>query len=420
MPPFLYEPEKRPLRAVGDVLGKMPLPGDLRAGPMHRIPALQWKTWVRLAFVEAGSDWRSLNKLAVENGHLRDYLIVPAMHNGALGVRECSEHAGVVAGASRPHNGAFSIADPRYDQSSKWCDGQAYGVRRWDAPTGTIGGQQNPGQGGYSVADPRGPQDRKPFSKYAVSGWGMSSGTVIGGDDTGAYAVSDPRHAGPAKHSNEFRIVPSGRSSLAVTSAHGTGQGVADPRQPGQPFGKYAVTRYDGAAGTVISGSTTGQGAFAVADPRSGIQRGKGDNYLTAGHYGVTRWSGPAGAVSAAACHDNGRWSVADPRLPAAADKLVCRIEALDGTWHRPFTTLELAALQSLFDPEDRFELDGLSDQAWRERIGNAVPSDAACAIAGVMGTTLLLAWSGETFMLSSQPIWVRDVAVALAMRGAQ
>jgi hypothetical protein len=81
--------------------------------------------------------------------------------------------------------------------------------------------------------------------------------------------------------------------------------------------------------------------------------------------------------------------------------------------------TLELAALQSLFDPEEKFELDGLSDQAWRERIGNAVPSDTACAIAGVMGTTLLLAWSGETFMLSAQPIWVRDVAMALAVQGA-
>ena len=58
-------------------------------------------------------------------------------------------------------------------------------------------------------------------------------------------------------------------------------------------------------------------------------------------------------AVSAAACHDNGRWSVADRRLPAATDNLVAVIRAEDGTWHRPFTTLELAALQSLFDPAD-------------------------------------------------------------------
>ena len=83
---------------------------------------------------------------------------------------------------------------------------------------------------------------------------------------------------------------------------------------------------------------------------------------------------------------------------------------------HRPFTTLELAALQSLVDPEEQLELDGLSDQDWRERIGNAVPPDAAEAVAEVMGTTLLLAWSGESFMLSASPIWVRPIAVALSV----
>lgn len=474
VPPFLYEPDKRPLRAVGDVLGKMLMPGDLRAGPMHRVPSLQWKTWVRLAFVEAGSDWRSLNKLAIENGHLRDYLIVPDMHHGVLGVREWDQPAGAVAGASRPQNGSFAVADPRqqlyaagygvtpweatagavageslpsngkfavadprFEQSTKWTDGQAYGVRRWGDTSGTIGGQQNPGQGAYCVADPRGPQDRKPFSKYAVSGWDMHAGTVIGGDDTGAYAVSDPRHAGPAKHSNEFRIVPWNGHANAVTSAHGSGQALADPRPNWDGrHGHLHVADWECASRTVTAGGKGVQGGYlSVADPRSGMARGKGDAYLTAGHYGVVPWNTSSGAVSAAACHDNGSWSVADPRtgtssgadvpapvpaMPAPADKVVCRIQALDGTWHRPFTTLELAALQSLFDPEERFELDGLSDQAWRERIGNAVPSDAAKAIGEVMGTTLLLAMTGETFMLSAQPIWVRDVAMALTMPGAQ
>ncbi|MBR7784597.1 DNA cytosine methyltransferase, partial [Undibacterium sp. LFS511W] len=81
-----------------------------------------------------------------------------------------------------------------------------------------------------------------------------------------------------------------------------------------------------------------------------------------------------------------------------------------------PFTTLELAALQSLIEPEEYLELEGLSDSNWRERIGNAVPPDAATAIAEVMGTTLLLAWSGETFVLSAAPIWVQPVAVALSV----
>jgi hypothetical protein len=152
-------------------------------------------------------------------------------------------------------------------------------------------------------------------------------------------------------------------------------------------------------------------GAMSVADPRA-MHRARGNDYLTGGHYGVVPWDEPSGAVSAAAGHDNGRWSVADPRMPVTTEQLVAVIRSLDGTWHRPFTTLELAALQSLVEPEAFLELDGLSDSAWRERIGNAVPPNAAQAIAGVMGTTLILAATGQTFVLSSLPIWVRSVAI--------
>lgn len=293
VPPFLYEPEKKKLQAVGTVLDRMPMPGDTAAGPMHRVPNLHWKTWVRLAFVEAGSDWRSLNKLAVEDGVLRDYLIVPEFHRGYLGVNRWDESMGTVAGRSTPSNGSFSIADPRFPADGDY--GQL-GVRSWNESTGTVTGQRSPIQGGFSVADPR---------------------------------------TGKDAHANVYRIVG---------------------------------------------------------------------------------WGETSGAVSSAACHDNGRWSVADPRLPEPSDKLVAVIRALDGTWHRPFTTLELAALQSLIEPEEYLELDGLSDSDWRERIGNAVPPAAAEAIANVMFQTLLLAWSGETFILSSAPIWVQPVAIAMSL----
>ena len=427
VPPFLYQPDAKPLRAVGDVLGRMLLPGDQRAGPMHRIPSLQWKTWVRLAFVEAGSDWRSLNRLAVEDGVLRDYLIVPDMHNGVLGVRRWEDASGTVTGNARPQTGAFSVADPRQTLYAA-----GYGVTPWHASSGAVAGESLPSNGRFAVADPRAAEGAAQYQQYGVLPWDGTAGAIIGvkSPGQGTFSVADPRHTGPAKHSNEFRVVRWDRKSCAVTGAHGTGQCVADPRNAGPVFGKYAVTRFGKPAGTVISGSTTGQGALAVADPRSGMDAARGA-YHTGGHYGVIRWTSSAGAVSAAACHDNGRWSVSDPRvcdsvqvevpgkLPAAADRLVCRIVSEDGTWHRPFTTLELAALQSLVDPEEMLELDGLNDQAWRERVGNAVPSSAAHAIAHVMGETLLLAWAGETFNLSSQPIWVRPMAVGLSVGGA-
>lgn len=49
---------------------------------------------------------------------------------------------------------------------------------------------------------------------------------------------------------------------------------------------------------------------------------------------------------------------------------------------------------------------------------GIDVDPAAARAIAEEMGRTLLLAWTGQTFALSSTPIWVRDVAVAMTLPG--
>lgn len=418
VPPFLYEPPKRKLLPVGAVLGRMPLPGDPAGGVMHRVPNLQWKTWVRLAFVEAGSDWRSLNRLAVEDGHLRDYLIVPEYRHGYLGVNRWDESVGTVAGRSTPSNGAFSIADPRFDAGKN--DYGQYGLCGWDQSMGAVINVKSPGQGTFAVQDPRtggmrhgnvyrivrrdqnsgtvtadfkstsgGVADPRPpagplFSKYAVTDWEQKTGTVIGGDDSGAYAVADPRTG--------FR------DSTHCNLLH--------------------VAEWDGASKTVTGADHVTGGALCVADPRPSMQREKGDHYLTGGHYGVVPWGESSGAVSASACHDNGPWSVADPRivLPAPDQKLITRIISRDGTWHRPFTTLELAALQGLIDPEEQLELDGLSDSAWRERIGNAVPPPAAKAIASMMGQTLLLAWSGETFALGSTPIWVRPVAAALSV----
>ena len=343
VPAFLYEPEKKSLRAVGDILARMPLPGNIEAaGPMHRVPSLQWRTWVRLALVRAGSDWRSLNELAIEDGHLRDLVIVPEYRSGYMGVHGWDDPAGTIAGRSGPTNGAFSVADPRYRQASNWNHGQQFGVIRWAESAPTIPGQTMPGQGTFSVADPR-------------PNWNRHSGN-------------------------------------------------------------YRVIRYDQPAGTIIAGGKGVQGGQqSVADPRI-LHRGKGDNYLTGGHYGVIGFIQHSGAIAASSRYDSGRFSVADPRIPAADERLTCVIRSLDGTWHRPFTTLEKAALQSLVEPEEYLVLDGMSDKDWSERIGNAVPPHAAEAIADVMGTTLLLAEQGETFRLSNTPIWVRNVAVALSV----
>ncbi len=328
-----------------------------------------------------------------------------------------TDSMGTIAGRSGPTNGAFSVADPRAPANA--LQYQQYGVRRWTDTSGAIIGVKSPGQGTYSVADPRG----QSFGKYPVTDWDGPSGTVIAASTTGqgAFAVADPR-PDVAWYKNVFRVVSMDQHAGTVTGGHSPssgGQAVADPRyhnwHPGASSRKLHVGEWGSATGTVTGSQQVASGALSIADPRV-LDRTKGDAYLTGGHYGVVGFDQSAGAVSASARHDNGRWSVADPRMPAANDRLTCIIQSLDGTWHRPFTTLELAALQSLVDPEEQLILDGLSDSDWRERIGNAVPPAAAEAIAGVMGTTLLLAEAGETFMLSNTPIWVRPVAVALSV----
>lgn len=491
VPPFVYQPRHYPLRGVGDVIGKLPLPGDPIAGAMHRVPALQWNTWVRLALVPAGKDWRALNDLAVVDGNLRDFGIVPEVSlrenalgvNGwndtapvitshrapgqgrfsvadprvdsqwqadVLGVQDWQDHSGVVAGRSGPSNGAYSVADPRpgYGPSTHR---HVLGVKRWEGePAATISGDPKPSTGAYSVADPRPPQGANAtYQQYGVNGWDETTGTVSGqsAPGGGSHSIADPRLHRKA-HSNVYRVVPFDRPAVAVTSSRDGA--VADPHPAAQEYAstKYQVTPYDRSSRTVIGASTTGDGAFAVADPRPVcLNKPDREGYATQGHYGVVDWDEHSKAIPGHAKNNNGSWSVADPRdalmqgepilMPKADDRLVCRIIATDGTWHRPFTTLDLGALQALFDPEEifyqeqtefglewrcrtPFDLEQGSDVTKREWIGNMVPGAAATGMAETIGETLILADMGESFFLSTREIWAKPGALALAIDGNQ
>lgn len=468
VPSFLYQPVKQRLQAVGDILSRMPRPGDPAAGPMHRLPRLQWKTWVRLAFVEAGYDWRSLKRLTVENGFLRDFGIVPEVvwRGSTLGVLPWDSPSGCITGRATSTTGCFSVADPTglsgkygkyavtpYDGASGTVisgstTGQGafavadpafggaeygqYGVIGWDESMGAVSGQSKPGGGRYAVADPL-PDwmdaDRRAdaFENiYRVVSHDDACKAVTGASHTagGALSVADPK-CPSTRHNNIFRVVSLDSHAGTITGGghpSAGGQAVADPgigcgKIPGEHFyssGCYGVRRYDAPCGAVKGAASHDNGFFSVADPTPGLSRDKGDSYLTAGHYGVRLYIETSGTVSASACHDNGFFSVADVRLPDPTENLTCCIIAPDNTWHRPFTTLELAALQGLVGPEEHLELEGLSDAAWRERIGNAVPPPAAKAIAGVMGEVLILTALGETFSMSSQPIWVQPMIAGL------
>jgi hypothetical protein len=292
--------------------------------------------------------------------------------------------------------GRNAVADPRVTGRPRF--NHVYRIVPFESAAPAVAGPGGPA-GGLAVADPRAPVGRHVNGKYRVTSYAEPANAVIGASTTGmgAFVVADPKfRTGLGDYANKMRVV----STL-------------------------------GPAPTITGSDRVGSGALSVADPRPVcLSRPERDVYLTQGHYGVADWAQPTGAVPAFAKNNNGRWSIADPRpldcdegparLPAPDERLVARIIALDGTWHRPFTTLELGALQSLFEPGELFDLDGGSDARRREWIGNAVPPKSARAIAETIGETLLLAEMGETFMLSSRDIWVKPAALALAIDNRQ
>lgn len=367
---FVYRPPRRRVRPIGEVIGPLPMPDDPAGGPMHRLPRLQWKTWVRLALIPAGGDWRDLEKIAPEQYRLE---YVPR-GGGPYGVQDWDQPAATVVGnASYKGSNAACISDPRLPQRDTR-HGIVYKVVDWDEPGPCVTGTRF-GSGSPAVADPR---VGSGFSnKRRVHAWDQPAGTITGTADIQAGAPS-----------------------------------VADPRLPFNNI--FKVTAWDDTPGTVTSGS--GQTGISVADPRLGCRARNGS-------YGVLAWDKPSTTVTGAGDVHAGSAAVADPRIPADDDRPDPPpiIIALDGTWHRPLTTLELAVLQGFpaFLPDGRpLVLAGRSDAKWRERIGNAVPPPAARAIAGQILRALMLSRFGA-WELSVTPVWVRGTDTALEEAGS-
>ena len=399
--PFIYEPMKRRLLTIGDVIGPLPLPDDPVCGPMHRMPRLKWMTWLRLALIRAGKDWKDLKGIeSVELEHEPRggvYRVAPwdqpastvtttegvwrsngvaavadprAKYNHAYRVTEWDETAGAVCSGHGPSSGATVVADPRMSEGSG-LRANGYRIQRWDTPAHAITAVSAPVAGGPVIADPRVPdKEGRHSNHYRIQGWGQPANTVTGSTHVanGAQIVADPRLSdSPGRHSTKFRVQAWDASLTTVTGSDRVGSGspvIADPRLNALPYnGIFGVLPWDHPASTVLASGDVHAGAAAVADPREG---------------------------------------------EAKQDYPI--IISLDGTWHRPLTTLELAALQGLPLQDARgnwLHLPGRSDAKWRELIGNAVPPPAAQAMAETILLTLLCNAMRGTFMMGSTPVWV-------------
>jgi site-specific DNA-cytosine methylase len=152
VPAFIYKPPKLPLKAIGDVIGPMLLPDDPAAGPMHRMPRLQWKTWVRLALIPAGGDWRDLQNINPEQYRIEHM----PRGGGSFGVQDWDQPSGTVTGNMRPGGStASAIPDPRMTLKCDSTHKAIYRVSQYDEPASTVTGAHRPNNGAIVIPDPR-------------------------------------------------------------------------------------------------------------------------------------------------------------------------------------------------------------------------------------------------------------------------
>lgn len=450
-PQLLYQPPKKRVRACGEVLEKLPVPATDAAmayGKIHELPRISWLNWVRLALIPPGGDWRDLAGVLADGqerravfkrhevapwdeptgtvtggganavGHVADPRVEP--FGNVDRVTSWDKPVGTITRSPAPSSGAPSVGDPR------WFNG-VLGVQRWDEPAATVTGGAAPARGTFAVADPRGPNP----GAYGVQPWNEPAGAVCGESypSNGRFAVGDPRalELGCAPREGCYRVHPWDKPSPTIVgkTSVDSGANVADPRvdeialppSEGRHWNKYAVGDWRSPARAVIGAIQPGSGGPGVADPRV--------KYAYDAGYAVLSWEQAARTIAGTAAVGCGAYAVADPRGPAFNVELDAAlalagaspkkpppflpvIVSADGTWHRPLTTLELASLQGI--PTTwrgaPLVLAGRSQSSWRERIGNAVPVGAACAIAERMLTTLGAAALGE-FVLDGGAVWV-------------
>lgn len=407
VPNVIYYPEKKPLRSIGNVLADLPEPGDTVAGgPLHKLPRLQWKTWMRLALIPAGGDWRDLNKIDWEN--LR---VVHQPRSGAFEVADWSKPSRAVTSTAGPgrSNGVTAVSDPRLQINGEGKT-NLFRVQIADEPATCITGAAGPNQGAGCISDPnlKEREGRHPGVYRIVRADEPApcvTGTRFG---SGAIAVADPR-VNTNLHPDSYGVQDWDATAKTVRSANRIMQaagGVSDPRVPDRP-GRYTdqfrMQSADGPAGTVTGSTDVQNGAQLIADPRI-------KSAPRADTMGVLEWGQPSKTVIGSADVHAAAVTVADPRIPSDNERGVWTIISLDGTWHRPLTTYELAMIQSFpqFLPDGRpFQLEGCSDAKAREYIGNAVPPDAAEAMGNVILLAAAQADAGITFEMSWDPVWV-------------
>ena len=292
---YVYLPPKKRVKSIGEIIGPMLMPDDPAAGPMHRLPNLQFKTAVRLALIPAGGDWRDLENINPEH-----YRLEHIPRKCTYGVQEWDNPGGAVIGNARVGGSqASAIADPRLTDREGRHPG-VYRVIKIDEPAPCITGTRF-GSGAPAIADPRtGYGENTHKAVYRVNGWEDTSNTVTGatGPNNGAVSIADPRVTGG--FSNKYQTLDWDSPASTVTGTpdiQSGAQSIADPRGPKWKNGwkctgaQGRINEWDKPTDVVLGHSSPrGNGASCVADPRLGCKPRNGT-------LGVQAWEEPAGTV---------------------------------------------------------------------------------------------------------------------------
>lgn len=262
-----------------------------------------------------------------------------------------------------------------------------YGVNAWETGAHTVVAAAQPTTTWASTADPRVACSPRP-GVYGVLDDSSPCGTVVGAayHDNGRFTRADPRIDAPRREGS-LGVKAATDPSTAVIGAcsiQNHPAAWADVRLDHAPRkGSRRVSAWDSPSPTVIGEARVDKG-HNVADPTP---------------LRATHWIEEIG----------GELTLCGPPVDlddsTPGDMI---IRALDGTNHRPFTTLELAVIQGFpaWHNGAWLQFSGRSHKAWRQRIGNAIPPPAAEAIGRSALATILASRNGA-LLLRGEPVWV-------------
>jgi site-specific DNA-cytosine methylase len=342
IPQFLYNAPDRPLKAIMDVLGDKPMPGDPAGGPMHKLPNTDFLTNLRLALIKPGGDWRDIpgpgewELLTLDGRVIPTEAICTKVTNskgeeklkwrapdpdiwGKIFVAQLLPTATNYPSVQLQHvpmgngRGAYWVQDP----------GAASGTVTADPSHRKSGGASTVADNriGLDVRCPE--KEDRHASHLRNTAPNSAAGAITGATHlaNGAPSTADPRFAyRPNRHHVQFHVQKLTEEANTITTQTDVQTGAplgSDLRlawRDGRHATKYEAFDPNKPSDVITTSDRLGSGAPSLADPRFGYSPRNGA-------HGVLPPDEPASAIPgyAAVNSSNTPSAAADPRMTCAS-----------------------------------------------------------------------------------------------------